>query len=394
MNNEIEIESIEVQTDHLVIRNMKITGLVFEAVMRATLENKNPEELIRSLLNLGAIAQNATSGQQLMNQVVTHMGSEVQKFTENVSREATENFPKVLENKTKIILDQFENNTKNFVNHELGKYLDPNQITSLRNQVNQLMNEELRKVNLFMVEEISKLKITLSENHTSISEQIKTSLGFKDSVNQGSKTLGDSFEEKVFNALTSIAGTDSVTDVSDTQNGRLSDQGHGKSGDFLVESVDLFDASKKISFVVEAKYSSKTKSKNSAIKEIGKNRQNRNVHVGIIVYPSVDVAPNKKRFSVISSNEIVAVLDDSTSALEAAYIFAKNITRYFENTDNTNIPKNILEKTIKEVEGKLDLEKELKKSADAIKKQLDSMIINSLEAKKELFIRLNKILEN
>jgi hypothetical protein len=67
MNNEIEIESIEVQTDHLVIRNMKITGLVFEAVMRATLENKNPEELIRSLLNLGAIAQNATSGQQLMN---------------------------------------------------------------------------------------------------------------------------------------------------------------------------------------------------------------------------------------------------------------------------------------------------------------------------------------
>ena len=364
---------VEVHADHLLIKNLKVDGPVFESVMAGTLENKNPATMIREILNIGSIALQAASG----NNLLTQIGQAINNFGEKITKEATVDFPRVIEEKT-----------KSFITSELAKYLDPKQVESLQNQVKNVLAESVKS----MEDHRQKWEVSQESHQKSVMQQIESLLGFQSKI-KSAGTLGNNFEDKVFSALQSIAGTDTVENVSKESGGRSTVSGNGKSGDFLVHAADLIDPNKKISFVVESKFRSNKESLNQATKELSKNMENRNVHVGIIVYPSVEVSPVQKVFSVQPNNQLIVVLDDSTTALEAAYTYAKSVATYYTGVDSSDIPKQLLENAISEIENKIDLESTLNQAAKNINKNLNEMIEKSLDARKQVINRLKRLLE-
>ena len=258
----------------------------------------------------------------------------------------------------------------------------------MQNQVKNVLAESVKS----MEDHRQKWEVSQESHQKSVMQQIESLLGFQSKI-KSAGTLGNNFEDKVFSALQSIAGTDTVENVSKESGGRSTVSGNGKSGDFLVHAADLIDPNKKISFVVESKFRSNKESLNQATKELSKNMENRNVHVGIIVYPSVEVSPVQKVFSVQPNNQLIVVLDDSTTALEAAYTYAKSVATYYTGVDSSDIPKQLLDNAISEIENKIDLESTLNQAAKNINKNLNEMIEKSLDARKQVINRLKRLLE-
>jgi hypothetical protein len=245
---------IEVMSDHVIAKDLKITGQAAQIIINGTLQGTPPLETLNRILDVGAMAIDSVQNRQIQN----HMNTLMENFTKRVGKEANENFPKALEEKTKPFIDSI-----------LG-FLNPDQASSLNSQLTTIM-EGLKKDLLKQVADDNK-----SQKETL--DQALKSLGFiKQAIDQ-SPRKGTPHQDYVGEVLERFAGSiDNVTNVSAGATGNSYAAGKSNSGDYLVTLGETFNTSNLISFSVEAKNSKL--SEKAALKELGDNCKNRGVEI-------------------------------------------------------------------------------------------------------------------
>jgi hypothetical protein len=359
---------IEVMTDYVIARDLKITGQPAQRIIDGTLQGTPPLETLNRILDVGAIAMDSVQNKQMQN----HMNTLMENFTKLVGKEANENFPKALEEKTKPFIESI-----------LG-FLNPDQASSLNSQLNSIM-EGLKKDLLKQVADDNK-----SQKETL--DQALKSLGFiKQAIDQ-SPRKGTPHQDYVGEVLERFAGSvDNVTNVSAGATGSSYAAGKSNSGDYLVTLGETFNTSNLISFSVEAKNSKL--SEKAALKEISDNCKNRGVDVGIIAFASQVQAPTQGRpIKIFPGNKIFVVCDNgSETAFYAAYAYARFIAKQLKTA--AELDHNFLASAIEEIIKYLDIEDTINKDAKSARNAVDRLVSTSLTARSEVLRVLSQFEE-
>jgi hypothetical protein len=354
-NTNIDGASVQVLTDSVHIKNLTVTGAPANRIIEGTLEGTDPIYSIMNMLEIGAIALGTIRTEEFTRQIE----SVAENFAKIVGREATVNFPKMIEEKT-----------AQYVNAMNG-YLDPKQVNSLRTQ----METGLVKIKEDLA---NKLTEELKANKLVVEEALK-GLGFLKKAVDQSTQKGISHQDYVGQALEKLCGSDLVTDLSADEGGKLYIEKKSKSGDFLVTLGETLNDAAPLSFVVEAKDSKL--SEKIALQEILNNQRNRGTKVGILVFANQEQAPTQgKPLKIFPGNRIMVVADyGSETALYAAYAYARQLLKSLSSTNA--IDSDRLNKNIEEILHHLDIENAINKDAKSIRNALDRLVSTSLNAK-------------
>ncbi len=105
----ITASEIEVKTDCVVAKDLTITGQPAQRIIEGTLQGVEPIVTINKILEFGAIALDSVQSETMRH----HLEAATENFAKLIGKEANENFPRVIEEKT-----------QKFVESSL-KFLDP-----------------------------------------------------------------------------------------------------------------------------------------------------------------------------------------------------------------------------------------------------------------------------
>jgi hypothetical protein len=356
---------IEVMTDYVIASDLKITGHPAQRIIDGTLQGTPPLETLNRILDVGAVAMDSVQNKQIQ----IHMNTVMENFTKLVSKEANENFPKAIEEKTKPYIESI-----------LG-FLNPDQASSLNSQLNSIMEGLKRDLLKQVADDYKSQKDSL--------DQALKSLGYLKQAIDQSPRKGTPHQDYVGEDLERFAGSvDNVTNVSAGATGSSYAEGKSNSGDYLVTLGETFNTSNQISFSVEAKNSKL--SEKTALKEISDNCKNRGVEVGIIVFASQDQAPAQGRpIKIFPGNKIFVVCDNgSETAFYAAYVYARFIAKKLKNS--AGLDQNSLSSSIEEIIKFLDIEDAVNKDAKSARNAVDRLVITSLTARSEVLRVLSR----
>jgi len=359
---------VEVETDHVVIRNLKVEGQTAQTIISNWFEGQDPVATVRSMLQIGSVALQ----HQVSSAFITKVESAITNFGDQINTEAEERFPALIKGKTDELMV------------ELGKFLDPKQVTSIQN----LVKTQMDGVKATLLAELLE---SMSAQKGQIEEALK-SLGLLKKSVESSTQKGAPHEEYVGEILERFAGPiDIVKDLSKESGGALSGRGRGKTGDYLVTVKGLPSDEIPVEFVVEAKNA--TMSYPEALREIQDNMDNRKTKIGIIVFDNIEQAPtNGKYIKVCEGNRIIVVIDKADEfALYAAYMYARNLAQHVLTSDTELIDIAALQKTINAIEDNLNIENKLTREANSIRNALDRLMSTALGARTNALKSLRSI---
>lgn len=350
--------NIEVLTDRVKVRDLVITGQPAQRIVEGTLEGNPPDQTINKMLEIGSIALSALSVD-----VITHRLDEVtENFASIVSKEASETFPKMIEEKTKSYIES------------ITKYLDPKHVDSLRTQLDQGLSKIKGDIAQKIDEEAKSNKAVL--------EEALKNLGFLRKTIESSPQKGLPHQEYVGQVLERFAGSDLVSDLSTQNNGKSYVQGKSQSGDYRVTLGETLNSASPLSFVVEAKNAKM--SERDALEEIKHNKENRGVEVGILVFATAEQAPTQgKSLKFFPGNRIIVVCDQGhETALYAAYAYARNLTKSLSSDEQMDHEQFF--KAIEEILHHLDIETSINKEAKIIRNGLERLVKTAIGAKNQV----------
>lgn len=365
-NNQMSITAshVEVMTDRVVTTDLAITGKPAERIIEGTLQGIEPLITINQILEFGAIALDSVQSESIRH----HLEAATENFAKLVGKEANENFPRVIEERTQKFVES------------LLKFLDPEQTNSLNSQLEGAMK-------LLKKDIMSQIAQDMKEQKNSLDEGLK-SLGFVKKAFDASTQKGIPHQDYVGQILEGFAGTDVVTDLSSEGTGAAYSSGRSKSGDYRVTLGETFGKANSISFSVEAKNSKL--SEKSALKELHDNCTNRGTDVGILVFASQDQAPTQGRaLKIFPGNKIMVVCDNSAETpLYAAYVYARHMAKLLKSS--TEFDENSLSRAIEDVIKYLDVEDAINKDAKAARNAVDRLVSTALGARTKVLNALNQ----
>lgn len=361
----LKTSTIEVCTDHVIVRDLKISGQPAQRIIEGTLQGIDAEVTMRKLLDFGSIAFDSVQSESIRQ----HLESATENFAKLVGKEANENFPRLIEEKTQKFVDS------------ILKYLDPTQTNSLNSQLDSAL-KALKK------ELTSQISEDMKQQRTSLDEGLKN-LGFIKKAFDASTQKGIPHQDYVGEVLERFAGTDVVSDLSADSSGSAYASGRSKSGDYRVTLGDTFGTSTPISFAIEAKNAKL--SEKAALKELQDNCDNRGTAVGILVFAQQEQAPTQGRpIKVFPGNKIMVVCDnENETALYAAYVYARNLVRMLSSS--VEIDHNVIANQIEEAIKHLDIEDSINKDAKAARNAIDRLVSTAVTARTNVLKVLSQI---
>ena len=364
MSESVAVGNVQVGTDVVLLDHLKISGNPAQRIIDGCLRNIDPEVTLAQMVEIGALALDSVVSDSL----IRNLELATDNFAKVVNREANENFPRIIQEKTEEFISS------------LTSYLDPKKVDSFRNQM---------ELGLSRIKEEITLQISgeLKENKASLDEGLR-SLGYIKKVFDKSTTKGLTHQAYVGSTLERFAGHDLVSDLSTDGNGALSSSGKGKSGDFKVTLGETLETAVPTSFVVEAKDSKI--SEKEALREIDFNKANRGVDVGILVFASIDQAPTQGRaIKFFPGNRIIVACDhELETALYAAYVYARHLVK--NSATSKALDSGQLAIALNEVIGHLDIEGTINKEAKAITNSLDRLVSTALSARSNVLSTLRQ----
>ena len=346
---------VEVKTDYVITKDLKITGQPAQRIIEGTLHGIAPLETITKLMEFGAIALDAVQSESMRN----HLEAATENFAKLVGKEANENFPRIIEEKTEKFVEG------------ILKFLDPKQTNSLNSQIDIAMKALGKDITAQISED-------MKEQKTSLDEGLKN-LGFLKKAFDQSTQKGIPHQDYIGATLERFAGSDIVTDLSRDSSGISYANGRSKSGDYRVTLGETFNTSNVISFSVEAK---NTKlSERAALKEIAENCENRGTDVGILVFASKEQAPTQGRsLKIFPGHKVFVVCDhESETALYAAYVYARYISKLLKTS--TQFDESCLSQAIEEAVKHLDIEDAINRDAKAARNAVDRLVSTAIAAR-------------
>jgi hypothetical protein len=360
----ITASKIEVKTDCVVAKDLTITGQPAQRIIEGTLQGVEPLVTINKILEFGAIALDSVQNETLRN----HLEAATENFAKLVGKEANENFPRVIEEKTQKFVES------------ILKYLDPQQTNSLNSQLTTALKSLSKDITAQVSEEMKLQKTTLDEG--------LKNLGFLKKAFDSSTQKGIPHQDYVGEALERFAGTDVVTDLSADSAGAAYSAGRSRSGDYRVTLGETYGTTNAISFSVEAKNSKL--SEKAALKEINENCANRGTDVGILVFASQEQAPTQGRaLKIFPGHKIMVVCDNgSETALYAAYVYARCMSKLLNSA--TEFDEQSLSQAIEEAIKYLDIEDAVNKDAKAARNAIDRLVSTALTARINVLKVLNQ----
>lgn len=346
---------VEVKTDCVITKDLKITGQPAQRIIEGTLQGIAPLETITKLMEFGAIALDAVQSKSMRN----HLEAATENFAKLVGKEANENFPRIIEEKTEKFVEG------------ILKFLDPKQTNSLNSQIEAAMKALKKDITAQISEDMKQQK-------TSLDEGLKN-LGFLKKAFDQSTQKGLPHQDYVGEVLERFAGSDIVSDLSSDNSGTSFANGRSKSGDYRVTLSDTFSTSNPISFSVEAKNAKL--SERAALKEIAENCENRGTDVGILVFGTVEQAPTQGRtLKIFPGNKIMVVCDnESETALYAAYVYARYMSKLLKTS--TQFDESTLSQSIEEIVKHLDIEDAINRDAKSARNAVDRLVSTAVTAR-------------
>ena len=360
----ITASEIEVKTDCVVAKDLTITGQPAQRIIEGTLQGVEPLVTINKILEFGAIALDSVQSETMRH----HLEAATENFAKLVSKEANENFPRVIEEKTQKFVES------------ILKFLDPQQTNSLNSQLATALKALSKDITSQISEDMKQQKTTLDEG--------LKNLGFLKKAFDSSTQKGIPHQDYVGEALERFAGTDVVKDLSADSAGAAYGAGRSKSGDYRVTLGETFGTTNAISFSVEAKNS--RLSEKAALKEINENCANRGTDVGILVFASQEQAPTQGRaLKIFPGHKIMVVCDNSSeTALYAAYVYARCMSQLLNSA--TEFDEQSLSQAIEEAIKYLDIEDAINKDAKAARNAIDRLVSTALNARSNVLKVLNQ----
>ena len=352
---EFSASLVEVKTDCVITKDLKITGQPAQRIIEGTLQGIAPLETITKLMEFGAIALDAVQSESMRN----HLEAATENFAKLVGKEANENFPRIIEEKTEKFVEG------------ILKFLDPKQTNSLNSQIETAMKALKKDITAQISEDMKQQK-------TSLDEGLKN-LGFLKKAFDQSTQKGLPHQDYVGEVLERLAGSDIVSDLSSDNSGTSYANGRSKSGDYRVTLSDTFSTSNPISFSVEAKNAKL--SERAALKEISENCENRGTDVGILVFASAEQAPTQGRtLKIFPGNKIMVVCDkESETALYAAYVYARYMAKLLKTS--TQFDERTLSQSIEEIVKHLDIEDAINRDAKSARNAVDRLVSTAVTAR-------------
>ena len=352
---EFSASLVEVKTDCVITKDLKITGQPAQRIIEGTLQGIAPLETITKLMEFGAIALDAVQSESMRN----HLEAATENFAKLVGKEANENFPRIIEEKTEKFVEG------------ILKFLDPKQTNSLNSQIETAMKALKKDITAQISEDMKQQK-------TSLDEGLKN-LGFLKKAFDQSTQKGLPHQDYVGEVLERLAGSDIVSDLSSDNSGTSYANGRSKSGDYRVTLSDTFSTSNPISFSVEAKNAKL--SERAALKEISENCENRGTDVGILVFASAEQAPTQGRtLKIFPGNKIMVVCDkESETALYAAYVYARYMAKLLKTS--TQFDESTLSQSIEEIVKHLDIEDAINRDAKSARNAVDRLVSTAVTAR-------------
>ncbi len=201
---------VEVKTDCVVAKDLTITGQPAQRIIEGTLQGVEPLITINKILEFGAIALDSVQSETMRR----HLEAATENFAKLVGKEANENFPRVIEEKTQKFVES------------ILKFLDPQQTNSLNSQLDNALKYLKKDITAQISEDMKQQK-------TSLDEGLKN-LGFLKKAIDSSSQKGTPHQDYVGEVLERFAGTDVVTDLSADGAGSAYSTGRSKSGDYRV----------------------------------------------------------------------------------------------------------------------------------------------------------------
>jgi hypothetical protein len=355
---------IQVMTDHVVIQDLKVTGKPAECIIGGTLQGTEPLETVLKLLEFGAIALDSVQTEAIRH----HLELATESFAKLVGKEANENFPRIIEEKTQKFVDG------------ILKYLDPQQTNSLNSQIESAMR-------LMKKEITAQIAADMQQQKNLLDDGLKN-LGFLKKAFDQSTQKGLPHQDYVGETLERFAGSDNVTDLSLDNSGSSYASGRSKSGDYRVTLCETFNSTNPISFSVEAKNAKL--SEKAALKEITENCENRGTDVGILVFASLEQAPTQGRsLKILPGHKIFVVCDHGTeTALYAAYVYARCMSKLLKAS--TQFDESSLSQAIEETIKHLDIEDAINRDAKAARNAVDRLVSTAFTARTNVLKALNQ----
>ena len=100
--------TVEVETDHVVIKNLRVEGQTAQTIISNWFEGQDPVNTVLSMLQIGSVALQ----HQVSSAFITKVESAITDFGKQINTEAEERFPALIKGKTDELM------------LELGKFLD------------------------------------------------------------------------------------------------------------------------------------------------------------------------------------------------------------------------------------------------------------------------------
>lgn len=359
---------IEVSTDHVLVHEFKISGQPAQRVIEGTLQGIDAEITLKKILDFGSLALDSVQSESIRQ----HLDSATENFAKLIGKEANENFPRVIEEKTQKFVES------------ILKFLDPSQTQSLNSQLEASLKS-------FKKEITTQISEDMKHQRASLDEGLKN-LGFLKKAFDSSTQKGIPHQDYVGEVLERFAGEDVVSDLSGDSNGSAYASGRSKSGDYRVTIGDTFGTANPISISVEAKNSKL--SEKAALKEIQENCDNRGTSVGIIVFAELSQAPTQGRsLKIFPGNKILVVCDnENETPLYAALMYARGIAKMLASNIEFNHSKIINQ--IEEVLKHLDIEDAINKDAKAARNAVDRLVSTALTARLNALKVVSEIQKN
>jgi hypothetical protein len=361
----LKTSNIEVCTDHVLVRELKLSGQPAQRIIEGTLQGIDAEVTMRKLLDFGSIALDSVQSESIRQ----HLESATENFAKLVGKEANENFPRLIEEKTQKFVES------------ILKFLDPSQTNSLNSQLETAL-KALKK------ELTSQIAEDMKQQRTSLDEGLKN-LGFIKKAFDSSTQKGIPHQDYVGEVLERLAGTDIVSDLSADSSGSAYASGRSKSGDYRVTLGETFGTSNPISITVEAKNAKL--SEKAALKELQDNCDNRGTSVGILAFAQQDQAPTQGRsIKIFPGNKIIVVCDnENETALYAAYVYARSVAKMMAS--NIELDHTLIASQIEEAIKHLDIEDSVNKDAKAARNAIDRLVSTAVTARTNVLKVLSQI---
>jgi hypothetical protein len=358
-------QKIEVSTDHVLIHEMRLAGQPAQRIIEGTLQGVEAEVTLRKMLDFGSIALDSVQSESIRQ----HLETATENFAKLVGKEANENFPRLIEEKTQKFVES------------LLKYLDPEQTNSLNSQ----LDAALKSLKKDLTNQIAE---DMKQQRSSLDEGLKN-LGFIKKAFDASTQKGIPHQDYVGEVLERFAGVDVVSDLSADSSGSAYATGRSKSGDYRVTLGETFGTSHPVSISVEAKNSKL--SEKAALKELQDNCDNRGTSVGILVFAQQDQAPTQGRaLKIFPGNKIMVVCDnENETALYAAYVYARSVAKMLASS--IEVDHTLIATQIEEAIKHLDIEDAVNKDAKAARNAIDRLVNTAITARTNVLKVLSQI---